>query len=340
MSEGDKMLQFITRDAEWHYERRRKILKNHPEIKKYCGSWSMSYLFLVFMIYFRFMSMFWFLTNIKNLNFFNTYFAIGAYSLFVDQLLFHSVVTFSHEHSHNLIFDTTWGIILVDLTLEFGGFTFGSLLKYVYTHSRFHHPFTGDVIKDSELVSKDIHGIHKLFNILTVFIPGLSLVVFGYKSVSSTKMFKFTTNFIYRKWACRLASLSSFVFMFVHGGWHAILLAIWTLALYDSVWSFWRKGQSIAEHITSNRTPTFTSPALFHNLVFFNTGYHDEHHTFPMIPWIYLPVLKNISPDIFTHENHQPYAFLWFRWFLAEFPNYRRDFEQTAYFMKKTYLKK
>jgi hypothetical protein len=94
MSDKNKMLQFITKDAKWHYERRRKILKNHPEIKKYCGSWSLSYLFLVFMIYFRFMSMFWFLSNIKNMNFFNTYFAIGAYSLFVDQLLFHSVVIF------------------------------------------------------------------------------------------------------------------------------------------------------------------------------------------------------------------------------------------------------
>jgi len=338
MSDNSKMMQFITKDAKWHYERRRKILKNHPEIKKYCGSWSFSYLFLVFMVYFRFMSMFWFLSNIKNLNLYHTYFVIGAYSLFIDQLLFHSVVTFSHEHSHNLIFDTTWGVVLVDLTLEFGGFTFGSLLKYVYTHSRFHHPFTGDSIKDSEFASKDINGFHKLFNILTVFIPGLSLIVFGYKSVSSTKMFKFTKNFTYRKWACRLASLASFIFMFIHGGWHAILLAIWTLTLYDSVWSFWRKGQSIAEHITSNHIPTFTSPALFHNLIFFNTGYHDEHHTFPMVPWIYLPVLKNISPNIFKHENYEPYAFLWFRWFLAEFPNYRREFRQTANFMKKIYM--
>lgn len=91
------------------------------------------------------------------------------------------------------------------------------------------------------------------------------------------------------------------------------------------VWSL--QGQSIAEHYriglgpdAGETDPTNSTYFLAENILGFNTGYHDEHHTFPKVAWARLPELKRRFPDEFgKHVNPRRYLDLWFDWAIHGF---------------------
>ena len=78
-------------------------------------------------------------------------------------------------------------------------------------------------------------------------------------------------------------------------------------------WGATFKGQSIAEHNIYQDGKTY-STYRWTNILFFNTGYHDEHHTFASVPWIYLPKVKKTAPEYFTNTNPYSYIEIWWIW--------------------------
>ncbi|MEO0687878.1 MAG: fatty acid desaturase, partial [Cyanobacteria bacterium J06649_11] len=93
----------------------------------------------------------------------------------------------------------------------------------------------------------------------------------------------------------------------------AALYLFWSLTLMASNWGITFRGQSIAEHHIYHQGKTFSTYS-WTNIFLFNTGYHDEHHTFPSVPWVYLPELKRIAPEHFTNDNPHSYFQWWWRW--------------------------
>merc|ERR1719387_3304727 len=94
--------------------------------------------------------------------------------------------------------------------------------------------------------------------------------------------------------------------------WNAILFAAWTTSLCASRWCIALHGQSIAEHYRHNFeakqngmevAPTHSTYHSVENVIGFNTGYHDEHHTFPNVPWYHLPKLRRAAPGVFNNVN-------------------------------------
>lgn len=325
-----RMLKFIADDAVWHYERRKQILTKDPTIKKYFKPYAPSALFLLAVVAFRT----WVIVQVGNYissmdSYVSQYFAMMFYCLIFDQFLMHSGLSFAHEHSHNLILESPTGLKLIDAMLDWHAMSFADVLKYVYSHSRFHHPNLGDKSTDSELENKSLPdtpwNLFLYFGHL--FIPGLVLLDITTKQKSKSKMkgsreFQVPKTWASRKYTCIAASVASVLFHAYHGG---LLLKLWSMGMYVGPYNIWRKGQSIAEHITNyhNPAPTYTSPSWWSNVPFFNTGYHDEHHTFPMVPWIHLPKLKAAHPEIFRYDQHTPYEVLWLKWMLQGCPNYR-----------------
>ena len=47
------------------------------------------------------------------------------------------------------------------------------------------------------------------------------------------------------------------------------------------------------------------------NALLFNTGYHNEHHSFPNVPWTRLPALKRVAPEAFTSTAAKSYFGYW-----------------------------
>jgi len=350
MTTADKkrMLSFNTNDAIWHFNRRKQILEeNGSEVSKYFGPNSWSFPILVATVLFRYAMLIYFANTILGLASVYSLLArlgfILAYCVTIDQFLLHSSLTFSHEHSHNLIFDHPSKLPLVDFVLDFQACSFAENLKYVYSHSRSHHPTLGDNSADSEILSRDGDCPQSKFQYLiqmtSLIFPGVIIVQKLLKK-SGPASLKLPKNWAHRKRVSMLASVLAIIFVFVKAGWVGSLMQVWTLSIYLSSWSVWRKGQSIAEHVTQSEVPTYSTMGLLMNSVFFNTGYHDEHHTFPLVSWMYLPKLKALNPDVFKHENKASYLTLWSRWMTSGCPNYRAESEQTASWMGQPQQKK
>jgi len=324
------MLSFVADDALWHYERRKQILARDPSLKKSFGTHPQSVLYLLAVVLLRMwlvLQVGAYISELESL--LVKYVLTLCYVCFIDQFFMHSGLCFSHEHSHNLILDSFVGVHLVDAILDWHSTSFGENLKYVYSHSRFHHPNLGDKSKDSELENKSIskHPWNRFMQFAHLFVPGMIVLetltkVPSKDGCKGTMEFKVPKSWNSRKYLCYLTSLASCIFYYMNG---ALMIQVWSLGIYISPWSVWRKGQSIAEHITqcSNPAPTYTTPGWFFNTVFWGTGFHDEHHTFPMMPWAHLRTLKEKHKDVFCYDQTTLYPMLWLQWALSGFPNYR-----------------
>ena len=73
-------------------------------------------------------------------------------------------------------------------------------------------------------------------------------------------------------------------------------------------------GQILSEHPDGNLDLPTRSTYGFWNLLFFNTGYHDEHHTFPGVAWNRLPALRARAPHAFTAASEHGYFYWWFHY--------------------------
>jgi len=326
-----RMLKFIADDAQWHYARRREILKRDPSIKKYFRPMNISVFPLLLIVIFRAWLVIKAALYIGALEGYLAKYFTTLLFVLGDQWLFHCGMTFAHEHSHNLIFDSPLGVVLVDIILDWHSTSFAEGLKYVYSHSRFHHPNLGDPATDSELENKDFPGTqwNALIYFGQILFPGLLFLDILTKQKVPGKCkntdFKVPKSWLHRKIACYIASICSLAFLTFHGGFAALAIQIWSIGLYISPYSIWRKGQSIAEHLTNfnDPSPTYSSPSYFINIPFFNTGLHDEHHTFPLVPWYHLRTLRNKFPHVFNYDQHTSYERLWFNWLMNGCPNYR-----------------
>ena len=103
-----------------------------------------------------------------------------------------------------------------------------------------------------------------------------------------------------------------------------------TTSLYASRWNIALHGQSIAEHYriglgpdAGETDPTNSTYFLAENILGFNTGYHDEHHTFPNVPWYHLPKLTKAGPEVFNNINTRRYWSCWFEWAVNGFETSR-----------------
>merc|ERR1712018_1077345 len=143
--------------------------------------------------------------------------------------------TFAHEHSHNLIFDSP-RIKLVDALLDWSSTSFAENLKYVYSHSRFHHPNLGDKDTDSELENKSLpdHWWNRTLYFAHILCPGLILLEILTKQPSENKSkgsrdFQVPKTWFWRKMICYAASLAACLFYAYNGG---LMIQMWSIGIY------------------------------------------------------------------------------------------------------------
>lgn len=268
----------------------------------------------------------------------------------VGQFIIHAAGALLHETAHRLVFHRSGPKLAFDLGLELILASFGKQLTYQYEHVTSHHPFLGNYERDYE--HEDICSFNarrtvkasnpRLQHLITLLTLVLHLLPFGfifadkilvplYERASGRTASDHQRHIGARQVPRNLTylfiavSLAVNVFLFLAFGFLGWLYHNWSLSLFLGKMGVSNLGQSLSEHEGMNdEAPTF-SDYRPQNLLFFNTGYHNEHHTFPNVPWNRLPALRRLAPEVFCRENPRNYLQLWWAHIRGDFTPSRRN---------------
>ena len=271
-------------------------------------------------------------------------------AFFFGQFIIHSAGSLLHETAHRLVFHKSGPKLAFDLGLELILASFGKQLTYQYEHVTSHHPHLGDYERDYEHedicafnARRTIKAAHPATQrLLTLLTLVLDLLPFGflfankilvplYERASGRSMSDNARDIRSRAVPRNLTllfvavSLAVNVFLILAFGVLGWLYHNWSLSLFLGKMGISNLGQSLSEHEgMDERNPTL-SDYRFQNLLFFNTGYHHEHHTFSNVPWNRLPKLRRLAPEVFCRENPRNYLRLWSAHVLGDFTPSRRN---------------
>lgn len=301
-------------DRQWHVERSRKILQDHPEIKAYFGNYPLSIIFILALGALQ-----WSVAYlVKDLS----WWLIGLISLLIGQFILHSLAVFVHEAAHNLILKGKFGSALSLFLIELGSLSFGKSLTYVGIHGKSHHRYLNDYDQDYEWWDKKQshfltnNSIWRIGETIIHLLPGgvaLTDLVMAQMIPAEARNIKSAFQPASLKILLISTSLTLYGVAWYFISWQASLYLFWSLTLMVSNWGVTFKGQSIAEHNIFQEGKTY-STYQWTNIPFFNTGFHDEHHTFANVAWVHLPKLKKIAPEYFTNDNPYSYMKIWWLW--------------------------
>lgn len=334
-------------DYQSHIERRRNILKKYPEIKNYFGNYPQSMIFIIVLVILQW-SIAWLVKDLP-------WWMVGLISLFIGQFVIYSLSTLAHEAFHNLIFRGRVGTVLSLLMIELGAPVFGNTIKYISIHTS-HHLHLNEDEKDYELRNKNkteflsSHLGWRVWQAFLHLLPGGSSVletIFDYileRRISSPdyRLKVFAYGFIvwflkeirstYKQVVLSIlfiaTSFGVYALAWYFIGPKASLYFFWSFSLTIGNWGVGPQGHSICAHNLYQKGKTYSSYNLWSNFLFFNRGYHDEHHTFPNVPWVHLPKIKQIAPEYFTNDAVYSYFDWWWLWAKSCF--HPTDFKKQA----------
>ncbi|OWU86093.1 hypothetical protein ATO6_04325 [Oceanicola sp. 22II-s10i] len=257
-------------------------------------------------------------------------------AFFVGQIAIHAAGSLLHETAHKLIFRGRRAKLAFDMGLEWIMSSYGKQLTYQYEHVTSHHPYIGDYERDYE--HEDICALQSrmmlrsenpvLQHILTGLVLILHLLPLG--SVLGDPLIRWINNRATHRpqsdpdrhinaakppvgemrLFMAVSLVSNLTLLWLLGPW-ALLYHLWALSLFLGKFGIWNLGQSLSEHQGQDEVTPTRSYYGWLNWLLFNTGYHNEHHTFPAVPWNRLPALRSGAPEVFNVEVDKSYFGYW-----------------------------
>jgi sphingolipid delta-4 desaturase len=271
-------------------------------------------------------------------------------SFFLGQVVIHAAGGLLHETAHRLVFRSSAAKLGFDLGLELILASFGKQLTYQHEHLTSHHPYMGDYDRDYE--HEDICAyrarqeliVHRpmLQRTLTVLTLVVHALPFGFLigDVVFPKIYRAFTGIEVKdrqrrigatkppRWQVALfVAVSALVnlFLFLAFGFWGWLYHNWSLSLFLGKMGISNLGQSLSEHDGDDEVNPTRSTYGWINWVLFNTGYHNEHHTFPNVAWSRLPTLRRLAPEAFHHTAEKSYLGYWWEHVSSDFGPSRRN---------------
>ncbi|MGR3715095.1 MAG: fatty acid desaturase [Shimia sp.] len=319
----------ISPQSRRHNEMRKQALAAHPELADLAGTQPLTVLALPILLAVHW-GIAWLVSD-------QPIWVIGVTALLIGQLVYHSASSLIHETCHKLIFRAPAPKLAFDLALEFILTSYGKQLTYQHQHVTSHHPFVGDYENDYE--HEDICALQARQSVfrahptwqpfltaLTLFIhalplgsvflagqimPRIYLVLSGRPNRDPQPRFSGTRATAREMRPYIGASLASNLLMLALLGPWALLYHIWSLSLFLGKLGITNLGQSLSEHPGDDlESPTRSTYGPI-NWLLFNTGFHNEHHSFPNVPWTRLPVLRRTAPEVFHATAERSYVGAW-----------------------------
>ena len=269
---------------------------------------------------------------------------MGLTAFLIGQIVYHSAASLIHETCHKLIFRTPRAKRAFDLGLEAILTSYGKQLTYQHQHVTSHHPFIGDYERDYEhedicalQARQHVRRTHpvtqRCLTLLTLFFHALPLgFMLGdmilprlYAWASGRPVADPVTRFTGTRPTSRdmhpfiaVSLISNLAMLALLGPW-ALLYHLWSLSFFLGKLGISNLGQSLSEHPgTDDENPTRSTYGPI-NWILFNTGYHNEHHSFPNVAWTRLPTLHRIAPEVFHATSEKSYLAHWWDHIRADF---------------------
>jgi sphingolipid delta-4 desaturase len=255
---------------------------------------------------------------------------VGLLAFSVGQFVCHSISILIHEASHQLILKKARGTMLVLFFIELGTLSFAHSTGYVARHGISHHQCLNDYSGDYEFWDRcmvaQFHAkpLWRLFEGVLHLLPAGPIV--GEVLMDSLGKYDDDRHLERRRFVSKgfktflqFTSLSLYGLAWVFLGWGAALYLLWSLSIMMGNWGISLQGQTIAEHGIEGNGKTFSNYSFWDNLFFLNIGYHDEHHTFPQVPWVYLPTVRKIAPEYFQNSSGRSFLGWWWNWVASGF---------------------
>ena len=303
----------LPEQGSWHQERKRRVLKAHPEVQKLYGNnpWSAALLLVCFSTI--------------------TYVAIRmaevtsaplfvAISYTLGALLSWQCATLSHEGTHRLVFKSAalnkLHACVAMLPVMLGPFGNYWAVEHMY------HQIVVD--KMGRYGSQQSRPLRKALGAL-LFFPIANLLFFAVSFVVYVRALGTLAAYAVGLSAkpfpenIRMPPYNSFPQ--IVNVWYMINT---TLALLYNAALFYNYGplpglflylssgfanglhplgmRQVQEHYLQRRgQPTYSVYSPFNTLLF-NLGFHVEHHDFPQIPWNRLPTLSKMAPEFYKND--------------------------------------
>jgi len=305
----------LPEQGSWHLERKRAILKDHPEVKELFGNnpYTSLLLLIVLPIHFYFsiyFSEFWWPIYLL------AAYTLGSWLAFVLQVI-------GHEGTHRLVFKNgslnRLVAIFSFLPLFWG--PFGTL--WMYEHM-WHHNV---VVDKSFRYGKQSNGPIKkalftcLFIVLVNIFFAISATRLGIKILLNlpNKFSGKTDSWVpndfkvppYGRFPQAVNGWTAFNILccFIY---NTILLTCfgWYPFLYQFIASMSMNGlhplgmRQVQEHYFLVKGQPTNSVYTSWHTIFLNIGHHNEHHDFANIPWNRLPKLTAIAPEYYMNLKY------------------------------------
>jgi len=268
-------------DREPHFQRRKEIMKAHPEVKKLFGInprlkyVAVGLVFTQFVVAYLIQDLHWFPFILI------TYF-VGAT---IAQALFLAI----HEITHFLAFKKKKhnNILAIFTNLPI-------VLPYAISFQKYHAMHHWDQGKhgiDTDIpTEEEAHLFKGFFGKLLWFVNQIVFYAIRPMYVKQIKVCKWQVyNIVFQ--VAAMAVILPFL------GWSGVIYLLGSLVLAGSLHP--TAGHFISEHYVfeeGQETYSYYGPL---NAITFNVGYHNEHHDFPNIPGSRLPELKKMAPEFY-----------------------------------------
>ncbi|MEP0369348.1 MAG: fatty acid desaturase [Cyclobacteriaceae bacterium] len=266
-----------SKEKEPHFERRKLILKEYPEVKKLFGvDPSVKYKALLVMFLQLSIPLF-FLPE-------NPFLFMGMVLVF-GTTLNHIIVLAIHEITHDLAFKrkelNNWFAMVINFPLVF---PFAMAFKAYHAE---HHWYQGKKGIDTDIASRIEALIFRgFFGKLIWMILQIPFYAIRPLFVRPMKPDKWQI----RNFIVQVAFLAGFYFLV---GWSGLLYLTLSLLLASGLHPL--SGHFVSEHYVFEEGQETYSYYGWLNKLVFNVGYHNEHHDFPNVPGSKLPQLKKIA---------------------------------------------
>ncbi|XP_034283804.1 sphingolipid delta(4)-desaturase DES1 [Pantherophis guttatus] len=286
------MGNFVAReDFEWvytdqpHADRRKEILRKHPEIKTLMKPDYNVIWLVVLMVFAQLVALY----LVKDLDW--KWVVFWAYIF--GSCLNHSMTLAIHEIAHNSAFGNSrsswnrWFGIFANLPLG---------VPYSISFKRYHmdhHRYLGADGIDVDIPA-NFEGwffctrFRKLmWIILQPLFYAVRPLCINPKPISRLEIINLSIQFVF--------DVLVYYFLGIKSLFYLLAGVILGLGLHPI------SGHFIAEHymfLKGYETYSYYGPL---NKLTFNVGYHNEHHDFPNIPGISLPLLKKMAPEYYDH---------------------------------------
>jgi len=277
-----------------HWKRKKIMMDADPAVMKLFKSYPLSSLYIVLIVLLQTVLTYFFKDS--------SYWILFLASYTIGAVADHAMWVLIHDCTHNVVLNSRYGNLFLHLVANIP-LVWPSTLSFRYYHLM-HHSNLNTAYGDPDVPSA---LENKIFG-STALGKTIWLCFFPYIQSARILRFKSENSKGVDPWI-----VANFLIQIIYTGsvyyfWGFRSVAYLTMSSTFALGLHPLGARWIAEHYAVEpKQETYSYYGILNKLAF-NIGYHNEHHDFPQVPWVYLPQLKKRFPLFYTNLiSHDSY---------------------------------